>query len=110
MTETSKFYILELYLILSNWFFVFRGDAQRVRIGTSNIKHPNSHMQEVKVESRLAHPKYASKTKYNDIALIKLQKMVEINKHVRPACICTEIDLKWTMSLATGFGRLEYGN
>lgn len=90
-------------------FICFRGDAQRVRLGTIDIKTPSEHMQEIKIDSRIAHPNYSAKSKYNDIALIKLQKMAMINGHVRPACLCTEIDFTWTKSIATGFGRLEYG-
>lgn len=84
-----------------------RGDAQRVRLGIVNLKS-DSH-QEIDIEKRISHPDYASKSKYNDIALLKLIKNVAFNEHVRPACINIDESYDWSLALATGFGRLTYG-
>jgi len=38
----------------------------------------------------IKHPKYAGRTKENDIALFKLNKVVEFTKFARPACLQVE--------------------
>lgn len=40
---------------------------------------------------------------------MKLIKSVELNEHVHPACINTDMNRKWGLAIATGFGRLAYG-
>lgn len=84
-----------------------RGDAQRVRVGMVNLKSDS--YQEIDIVERISHPDYASKSKYNDIALLKLIKAVAFNEHVRPACINIDEGYEWSLALATGFGRLTYG-
>ncbi|KAJ6638554.1 Serine protease snake [Pseudolycoriella hygida] len=83
-----------------------RGDAQRVRFGIISLES-DSH-QEIEIEERISHPEYVSKSKYNDIALLKLVKGVMFNEHVRPACINIDENYEWTLAIATGFGRLTY--
>lgn len=87
-----------------------KGDAQRVRLGTIYLNLTNSHLQDIEIVERLIHPNYTSKSKYNDIALLKLKHDVDFNAYVRPACLNTNENIKWTKSLATGFGKLSYGN
>ena len=65
--------------------------------------------QEIDVSERISHPDYVSKSKYNDIALLKLKTNVAFNEHVRPACLNTDENYDWSLALATGFGRLTYG-
>lgn len=76
-------------------------------MGIVNLKS-DSH-QEIDIVERISHPDYASKSKYNDIALLKLIKNVAFNEHVRPACLNMDESYEWSLALATGFGRLTYG-
>ncbi|KAG4067840.1 hypothetical protein HA402_010526 [Bradysia odoriphaga] len=64
--------------------------------------------QEIDIVERISHPDYASKSKYNDIALLQLGKKVAFTEHVRPACINIDENYEWSLALATGFGRLTY--
>lgn len=73
------------------------------------MKSSDSHVQNIAVSERIAHPKYSAKSKYNDIALLKLAENINFNEYVRPGCLNLDNDLKWSMALATGFGRLTYG-
>lgn len=66
--------------------------------------------QEVDVSERISHPDYVSKSKYNDIALLKLNKIVAFNEHIRPACLNSDENYEWNLALATGFGKLTYGS
>lgn len=40
---------------------------------------------------------------------MKLVRAATLNEHVHPACLNTELNAKWDLALATGFGRLAYG-
>lgn len=76
-------------------------------MGAINLKSDS--YQEIDIEERIPHPEFASKSKYNDIALLKLIKNAAFNEHVRPACINIDESYDWSLALATGFGRLTYG-
>lgn len=80
-----------------------------MRVGTINVLQPDDGMQESTVSERISHPEYKARPKYNDIALLRLATALRLNAHVRPACLCTDAALSWTLALATGFGRLQYG-
>lgn len=86
-----------------------RGDAQKVRLGMNNIVSPSIHMQEISIVERISHPKYSARSKYNDIALLRLHVAAHINEFVRPACLAVDLSIEWSTALAIGFGRLEYG-
>lgn len=47
--------------------------------------------------------------RYNDIALIKLEKPLKLNEHARPACLNTDPKVAWPKAIATGFGKTVYG-
>lgn len=86
-----------------------RGDAQRIRAGLIHLKTDVDHLQNIGISDRIPHPDYSAKSKYNDIALLKLNENIEFNEYVRPACLNFDNNFEWTMALATGFGRLAYG-
>lgn len=88
---------------------LIRGDAQKVRLGTSNIVSPSIHLQEIGIAERVSHPEYSARSKYNDIALLRLDVAAHINEFVRPACLAVDVSLEWSTALAVGFGRLAYG-
>lgn len=66
-------------------------------------------MQEISIAERISHPNYSARSKYNDIALLRLNVAAQINEFVRPACLSVDISFEWTIALAIGFGRLAYG-
>ncbi|XP_022912162.1 granzyme B-like [Onthophagus taurus] len=79
-----------------------------VRLGTT-IKQENYYqvpeIQHIKVEEFVKHPNYASKTRLNDIALIKLAEPVIINALARPACLPEKKD-QLKEVIAVGYGSL----
>ena len=66
-------------------------------------------MQEREVIEAIKHPDYKLPSKYNDIALLKLDKPLELNADVRPACLETEPQPPGKFAIATGFGKTSYG-
>lgn len=66
-------------------------------------------MQERNVKERLTHPDYKVPLRYNDIALLKLEKPVDLTAEVRPACLEVEENLVDKKFIASGFGKTAYG-
>ncbi|XP_063912160.1 serine protease snake-like isoform X1 [Zophobas morio] len=83
------------------------GEPKFVVLGVTNL-NDTSHRQEIKVANRVAHPEYNKGNPYNDIGLLKLEKPVEVNSFVRPACLYTNFDIPVTETIATGWGSTVY--
>lgn len=47
----------------------------------------NANVQQIRVIEKIKHPLYKASTAYNDIALVKLEKDMQFNERVRPACL-----------------------
>lgn len=56
------------------------------------------------ISERIRHPDYILPAKYNDIALIKLDRPVTFNQFVRPACLPEDFNPKTARGIASGFG------
>lgn len=65
---------------------------------------------ELLVDEIIVHPDYVSTTKYSDIALLRLDKIVKFNKHIRPACLYNSNNIPSRKVTATGWGSIQYGN
>lgn len=73
-----------------------------VRFGDSN----NKDTQQFEILSIERFPKF--RTRYNDIAIIKLKKKVTVTKYVMPACLWNKPDLPSGIKLqASGFGKTD---
>lgn len=66
--------------------------------------------QDYPIESFIAHEKYRSRTKENDIAVIKLGRTVPFTEpqKIRPACLWQSENLDQTTTIAAGFGYTQY--
>lgn len=63
------------------------------------------------VAEAIPHPAYnATLTRYNDIALVRLQQLVELNPYIRPACLPNVRLFNETIAVATGWGAVEHGS
>lgn len=89
-----------------------RGNPERVRLGDLNLQKNNdgANPLEYLVDEIFVHPDYVSTSKYNDIALIRLNKIVKFNNHIRPACLYNKDIIYSRKVTATGWGSIEYGN
>lgn len=89
-----------------------RGNPERVRLGDLNLQKNNDGANPVEylVDEIFVHPDYVSTSKYNDIALIRLNKIVKLNNHIRPACLYNKNIIYSRKVTATGWGSIEYGN
>ncbi|KAH0554649.1 serine protease snake-like [Cotesia glomerata] len=85
-----------------------KGPATKVQVGLINLKSPGPFMQERNIKERLTHPDYKVPLRYNDIALLKLEKSIELTAEVRPACLEVEENLLDKKFIASGFGKTAY--
>ena len=61
------------------------------------------------IVERIRHPDYRPPGKYNDIALLKLDRRVQFNDFIRPACLYTSNHFTVSKTVATGWGRIDFG-
>jgi len=81
------------------------------RLGGLNLKVTNegARPKNYLVEEIFRHPDYKPPAKYNDIALLKLDRPVEFNEFIRPACLYTSNTFQVNKTVATGWGKIDYG-
>ncbi|XP_037726684.1 serine protease persephone [Drosophila subpulchrella] len=60
-----------------------------VRLGAVNIENPDKNYQDIVVRSVKIHPQYVG-NKYNDIAVLELERDAVETDNIRPACLHTE--------------------
>lgn len=60
------------------------------------------------ISENIIHPEYSRASHYNDIALIKLNRLVKFNVNVRPVCLPINSDAIQIKLIATGWGRTSY--
>ncbi|XP_052897681.1 CLIP domain-containing serine protease C9-like [Anopheles moucheti] len=65
--------------------------------------------QQMTVENFISHPKYSTRTKHHDIAVVKLDKNIEFNRNVLPICpYVNKNDIPGTEDMTiAGWGRNE---
>lgn len=77
----------------------FSRDPSIVRLGDQNLATNDDGAQpvEYKIETFIKHQQYHHRNKENDIALIKLDKVVIFNSFIRPACLYSEAEFSGTV-------------
>ncbi|PNF38946.1 hypothetical protein B7P43_G07030 [Cryptotermes secundus] len=80
------------------------------RLGDLNLKLTNDGAQPINylVEEVIQHPQYKPPAKYNDVALLKLDRQVEFSEFIRPACLHQTDTFQINKTVATGWGRIDY--
>lgn len=88
--------------------FNFRYPAKYVRLGEHDLRQATETTPiEVRIVQRIQHPYYHRSTHYNDIALFKLDRQVELSPAIRPACLPEKFTVP-TKATASGWGLVEY--
>ncbi|VVC36247.1 Serine proteases, trypsin family, serine active site,Peptidase S1, PA clan,Serine proteases, trypsin [Cinara cedri] len=88
------------------------GNPVKVRLGELNLQKNNDGASplEVLIDEIIVHPDYVSPSKYYDIALMRLDKIVRFNNHIRPACLYNNANIPSHKVTATGWGSIQYGD
>ncbi|XP_055384435.1 venom protease-like [Condylostylus longicornis] len=86
------------------------GEAAYVRLGELDLSNDedDADPEDFDVIERIPHPFYSDASKYHDIALIKLDRKVNINPYKRPACLPSTFDGPESTVIVTGWGRTKY--
>ncbi|CAG9863676.1 unnamed protein product [Phyllotreta striolata] len=83
------------------------GDVKLARGGFTN-QTETKHVQVRNVIQRINHPSY-NYQKYNDIALLRVDRSFDLNTYLRPACLYTQHYIPYRTSIASGWGNTQYG-
>ncbi|XP_055631611.1 serine protease snake-like isoform X2 [Toxorhynchites rutilus septentrionalis] len=87
------------------------GAPNVVRLGDYNLYSTTDGTTGVdfEIEQILKHPEYKpSRSKYNDIALVQLSRVVDFGSAIRPACLWPSSELNVTKAVAIGYGATGY--
>ncbi|XP_059471518.1 venom protease-like [Neocloeon triangulifer] len=86
------------------------GDPRIVRLGEHDFASDNDGASpaDYGVERVIVHPEYRPPRKYNDIALIRLDRDVNFTQKIRPACLTDVSPPIGNMVTASGWGRVGF--
>ena len=81
-----------------------------VRLGVQDLSNGRSEQTDYLIESFTRHEKYNSRTKANDIAVIKLTKDVSFTnpQKIRPACLWQTERIGQSNAIASGWGIYDH--
>lgn len=77
-----------------------------VRMGDQNLKRTDddSRARDYGIAQVIRHPDYKPSSKYNDIALLELDRDVPFSDYIKPACLWQTFDVNYSSGIATGWG------
>lgn len=80
-----------------------------IRLGDQNLKRTDdgAEAQDFGIEKIIRNPDYRTSTKYNDIALFKLDQRIIATDFVRPACLWQTFNINYESAIATGWGLIK---
>lgn len=95
-----------------DFFFSHRGPAKYVLLGELNYGSETDDAQPRKfaIVERIKHPEFKLPSKYNDIALVKIDGPVRFSNYIRPACLPQTKSIDSRHIIASGWGRLNYSS
>lgn len=76
--------------------FTFSGEVHIARLGVVWLNRTDVRYdcpEDFKIQKIIPHPDYTSRLVYNDIALLKLDRQITFNLHIRPLCLPASSDL-----------------
>ncbi|KAF2886038.1 hypothetical protein ILUMI_20135, partial [Ignelater luminosus] len=87
----------------------YSNDVKHVRLGELQIgsDQDDAQTQDFAVLEKFKHPDYKGRSKYNDIALVKLNRKAKLDNFVRPACLETRPTVNFNYHpMASGWGKI----
>lgn len=86
------------------------GQVRTIRLGDYKLDGSSDTHEDFGISEVVRHPDYHPPDVYNDIALIKLDRVVVFNRFIKPAKLFNDINrLSRYRLTATGWGRTAYG-
>lgn len=92
--------------------FVYSGPASHVLLGDLNYGSDADDAQpcRYRIVERIKHESFKFPSKYNDIALVKIDGPVSFSNYIRPACLPFSKSIDTKHVIATGWGRLNFNS
>lgn len=89
--------------------FANRGFAKYVLLGELDYSRDDDDAKPLRlnVAERIRHPNYTGRSRYDDIALLRLEHTVPFNDYIRPICLPDSSSIGFNAQ-ATGWGRLDF--
>lgn len=78
--------------------------------GAADIKDKEQYSQQFIIVKVIPHPEYTSKKRYNDIALMELDRDAQVTDFVIPICLWNKKSVIFTELAAAGFGEVEFAS
>lgn len=90
--------------------FHFSGPASHVLLGDLNYgsNADDAQPHQYRIVERIKHDGFKLPSKYNDIALVKIDGPVPFNNYIRPACLPQSQRIETKHVIASGWGRMNY--
>lgn len=92
------------------FIFNLSGPATHVLLGDLNYGSTadDAQPQQYRIVQRIKHDGFKFPSKYNDIALVKIDEAVRFNNYIRPACLPQTKTIETRHVIASGWGRVDY--
>ncbi|XP_050086835.1 uncharacterized protein LOC126571957 isoform X8 [Anopheles aquasalis] len=86
-------------------------DPDVVRIGDIDLsENPNYQPEkDIKILEFIGHPNHTFRLRYHDIALVRLERKVELSATVAPACLWHDDEIRFKALEAAGWGATGFG-
>lgn len=106
--KINNYYIIWKQLPIH--IFYCRTTAKFVKLGDLNVKDNDDDRtsQQFNIQEIIKRPDYSVNSRYNDIALLKLDKPAKLSPFVRPACLQTNSQIGTKKAIATGWGLTSF--
>jgi len=85
-----------------------RASGIQIRVGEHNIQAREGSEITIQAERIVQHPSYNPRNLDNDIALIKVNRPIQFNKYVQPACLTSTEFRAGTNCYITGWGKIRH--
>ncbi|XP_049529645.1 uncharacterized protein LOC125948049 isoform X2 [Anopheles darlingi] len=87
------------------------GDPDVVRLGNIDLSDNSNgqHADDIKILEFIRHPNHTFKQRYHDIALLLLERKVDISDTVTPACLWNDDEVRFKRLEAAGWGAAGFG-
>lgn len=88
----------------------YSGPASHVLLGDLNYGSNTDDAQprQFRIMERIKHPDFKYPSKYNDIALVRMNAPVQFNNYIRPACLPQSKSIDKKNVIASGWGRVNH--
>lgn len=106
----SASFALRTHISISFYIFHYSGYAKYVLLGELNYGNDtdDAQPQQFDIIDHIRHPDFKYPSKYNDIALIRINGLVKFNQYIRPACLPQTHLVGTEHVIASGWGKTNY--